>query len=73
MYNPFDVAKDIVFDLLDLGDEVLKKVYDEQAIKNKVMIFVKKYGLMGLISKALYLLQTKMKFILELLNVILQL
>lgn len=54
MYNPFDVAKDIVFDLLDLGDEALKKVCDEQVIKNKVMIFVKKYGLMGLITASVY-------------------
>lgn len=54
MYNPFDVAKDIVFDLLDLGDEALKKECDEQVIKNKVMIFVKKYGLMGLVTASVY-------------------
>jgi hypothetical protein len=54
MYNPFDVADELIFDLMFLGDEVLRKEQNKELIKSKVLIFAKKYGLLGLISSSVY-------------------
>ena len=54
MYNPFDVADELVFDLIQLGDLVLKEKENIEFIKNRVIIFVRKYGLLGLISASVY-------------------
>lgn len=58
MYNPFDVAEDILLDLLVLGDRAaqlsLKKEEEEEELKKIVLLFVKKYGLLGFISASVY-------------------
>ncbi len=55
MYNPFNVAEELFMDIIQLGDRALKeeeKVSEE--LKNDVLIFAKKYGLLGLISSSVY-------------------
>ena len=59
MYNPFDVAEDIIIDFLKIGNA--SRIYDEnksqdalEIVKKLTMIFVKKYGLLGLISASTF-------------------
>lgn len=59
MYNPFNVAEDLLLDLMKIGEEALKvdsntEKHDESKLKNTIMIFAKKYGLLGLISSSVY-------------------
>ncbi|WP_455543964.1 GIY-YIG nuclease family protein [Intestinibacter sp.] len=54
LYDPFEKSAQILFDLIDLGDEVLKNDTDKENIYNKLLIFVKNYGLLGLISSSVY-------------------
>lgn len=59
MYNPFDVAEDLLVDLMEIGQEALKeKVQKDDVNKEKlihsILIFAKKYGLLGLISASVY-------------------
>lgn len=54
MYNPFDNADDMVFDLIDLGDSALDTTTEEHILENKLIVFAKKYGLLGLVSSSVY-------------------
>lgn len=54
IYDPFEKSNKILFDLIDLGDEALKAEQDKAAIYNKLILFVKNYGLLGLISSSVY-------------------
>ena len=59
MYNPFNLAEDLLIDVINLGDMVLKYEKEEndenkEKLYNKLMIFTKKYGLMGFISSSVY-------------------
>lgn len=54
MYNPFDVADELVFDLIQIGDELLKQEANKELIRSRVLLFAKKYGLLGLISSSVY-------------------
>ncbi len=59
MYNPFDVAEQLLADILGIGDMQLEykrskgtELFDR--IKHYVLIFVKKYGLPGFMSSSVY-------------------
>lgn len=54
VYNPLEVAHDLVFDLLALGDEALKVKEDKQTLYESCISFVRKYGLLGLITASVY-------------------
>lgn len=59
MYNPFDVAEDLLMDFMRIGEYALKSEGDENSeyneeLKNTILIFAKKYGLLGLISASVY-------------------
>lgn len=54
MYNPFDVAEDLFIDLLKIGDQALKGENKTQQLKNDILVFAKKYGLLGFISASVY-------------------
>lgn len=59
MYNPFNVAEDLIISLITLGDMALdlEKEMDEEnrkKLNNEILIFAKKYGLLGLISASVY-------------------
>lgn len=59
MYNPFDVAEDLLVDLMEIGQEALKEKMqpeekNEEKLRHSILIFVKKYGLLGLISASVY-------------------
>ncbi|MGL5755531.1 MAG: GIY-YIG nuclease family protein [Paraclostridium sp.] len=54
MYNPFDNANEMIFDLIELGDNALDSTTEEYMLENKVIIFAKKYGLLGLVSSSVY-------------------
>lgn len=54
IYNPFDVANEIVFDLLALGDDALKGEEEKGTLYEKCILFAKKYGLLGLITASVY-------------------
>jgi len=59
MYNPFDIAEQLLLDILDIGDMSLeyKKSKDEEIfgkIKRDVLIFAKKYGLPGFMACSVY-------------------
>ncbi|GAA0862888.1 GIY-YIG nuclease family protein [Paraclostridium tenue] len=54
MYNPFDNANELVFDLIKLGDLALDKSIEKSTIENKLIVFAKKYGLLGLIASSVY-------------------
>ena len=59
MYNPFDTAEELIIDFLKVGDASISYYKDksEEAYEeaNKLtLIFVKKYGLLGLISAGAY-------------------
>ncbi len=53
IYDPFEKSNDILFDLIDLGDAVLKKD-SRDALYNKSILFAKNYGLLGLITSSVY-------------------
>ncbi|WZL72390.1 CGNR zinc finger domain-containing protein [Clostridiaceae bacterium 35-E11] len=59
MYNPFNVAEDLLLSLISIGDKGLqleKEMNEENKIQlnNEILIFAKKYGLLGLISASAY-------------------
>lgn len=54
IYNPFDVADKLLFDLIDLGDEALKENLNNEMLERKILLFAKKYGLLGLITSSVY-------------------
>ncbi len=58
MYNPFNVAEDLLLDLMKIGEEALKLEMktekNDLKLKNTIMIFARKYGLLGLISASVY-------------------
>jgi hypothetical protein len=58
MYNPFNVAEDLILDLINLGDNALKleadNQEDQEKLNNDILIFARKYGLLGLISASVY-------------------
>lgn len=54
IYDPFEKSNKILFDLIDLGDEALKEERDTDILYNKLILFVKNYGLLGLISSSVY-------------------
>lgn len=56
MYNPFNVAEDLLMDVLNLGDQAQQIDTEEsmEDLKRQLLIFVKKYGLMGFISGSVY-------------------
>ena len=53
IYDPFEKSNDILFDLIDLGDAVLKKD-SRDSLYNKLILFAKNYGLLGLITSSVY-------------------
>ncbi len=59
MYNPFNVAEDLLLDLMRIGQlalrpEALNKPEMNLEIKNNILVFAKKYGLFGFISSCVY-------------------
>lgn len=57
LYNPFDKAEPLVMDTLQLGDAYkayLTKKLDFEAVLKMLMVYVRKYGLLGLISSNVY-------------------
>lgn len=59
MYNPFDVSEELLMDLMKIGDEALKldkqtNEEDAEELKKTILVFTKKYGLLGLISASAY-------------------
>lgn len=54
IYDPFEKSNKILFDLIDLGDETLREEREKATIYNKLILFVKNYGLLGLISSSVY-------------------
>lgn len=54
MYNPFDVADDLLVELMQLGQEALKPHQSEESLKKMIITFAKKYGLFGFISSSVY-------------------
>lgn len=58
MYNPFNVAEDLIIDLITIGDIALELEKEnnknKERLNNKILIFTKKYGLLGLISASVY-------------------
>ena len=54
IYDPFEKSNKILFDLIDLGDEALREDREKATIYNKLILFVKNYGLLGLISSSVY-------------------
>lgn len=58
MYNPFNVAEELFMDIIQLGDKALKKEYlsneISEELKNDLLIFAKKYGLLGFVSASVY-------------------
>ena len=59
MYNPFNVANDLLIDFLKIGEASRvyfknkdQEVYEE--LKRLVFLYAKKYGLLGLISASVY-------------------
>ena len=53
IYDPFEKSSNILFDLIDLGDLVLKNE-SQDTLYNKLIVFVKHYGLLGLITSSVY-------------------
>ena len=53
IYDPFEKSRDILFDLIDLGDAILKND-DKTEIYDKLILFAKNYGLLGLVSSSIY-------------------
>ncbi len=59
MYNPFDVAEDLLINLISIGDQAseLEKNNNQknkEKLNHDILIFVKKYGLLGLVSSSVY-------------------
>lgn len=54
IYNPLEVAHDLIFDLLALGDDALSIKGGKEALYEKCIVFVKKYGLLGIITASVY-------------------
>jgi len=56
MYNPFSVAEDIVLNLLAIGDKahLIGTEENMDELMKSILIFTKKYGLMGFISGSVY-------------------
>lgn len=59
MYNPFNVAEDLIMSLIIIGDEALKlekemNEKNKEKLNKEILIFAKKYGLLGLISASVY-------------------
>ena len=54
IYDPFEKSNKILFDLIDLGDESLKNEVDKSLVYKKLILFVKNYGLLGLVSSSVY-------------------
>ncbi|AOY75286.1 hypothetical protein [Clostridium formicaceticum] len=56
MYNPFDVAEDLLMDLMKIGDKALKiqEEIDREELNKDLLIFARKYGLLGFISASAY-------------------
>ncbi|SES99185.1 hypothetical protein SAMN05660297_01120 [Natronincola peptidivorans] len=56
MYNPFNVAEDLLLDLIQMGDKALMLEGQENSeeLKKELLIFAKKYGLFGFISSSVY-------------------
>ncbi|WP_071162434.1 GIY-YIG nuclease family protein [[Clostridium] dakarense] len=54
IYNPFDKSKELVFDLIEIGDTALNKEIDKEIINDMVLDFVKEYGLLGIITSSVY-------------------
>ncbi|MTI67006.1 MAG: CGNR zinc finger domain-containing protein, partial [Firmicutes bacterium] len=59
MYNPFNVAEDLIINLINIGDVALKlekemNKKNKEKLYNEILIFAKKYGLLGLISASVY-------------------
>ena len=59
MYNPFDTAEDLLIDILKIGEvarSYTKSKNDDEyeKIKKMVLLFAKKYGLLGLVSASTY-------------------
>ncbi|MEC9488326.1 MAG: CGNR zinc finger domain-containing protein [Halanaerobium sp.] len=56
MYNPFNVAEGLLLDLIRLGDEAVKrdKMQIDAALLDELLIFTRKYGLLGLVSCSVY-------------------
>lgn len=53
IYDPFEKSSEILFDLIDLGDAILKND-DKTEIYDKLILFAKNYGLLGLVSSSVY-------------------
>lgn len=59
MYNPFDIAENILMDFLKIGEASKgysknKNPEEYEEIKKMVLLFARKYGLLGLISASTY-------------------
>ncbi|SKC72099.1 CGNR zinc finger domain-containing protein [Maledivibacter halophilus] len=59
MYNPFNVAEDLIIDLISIGDEALRLEKEmtekkKEKINSELLVFAKKYGLLGLIGASVY-------------------
>ena len=55
MYNPFDVAEELLIDCLKIGEASKGKGENaDDLVKGMVLLFAKKYGLLGLISASTY-------------------
>jgi len=58
MYNPFDVAEELFIDIVKLGDKALEEEASDnklsEELKNELLIFVKKYGLLGFVTASVY-------------------
>ncbi|WP_199533598.1 GIY-YIG nuclease family protein [Romboutsia maritimum] len=54
IYNPFEVSDKLLFDLIELGDEALKEYINKELILEKIILFAKNYGLLGLVSSNVY-------------------
>lgn len=59
MYNPFSVSKDLITSLIGIGDKAIKLEKEEnennkENLNKEILIFTKKYGLLGLISASVY-------------------
>lgn len=57
MYNPFDTAESLLIEFLKIGElatacEKNPDAEDEQELKRQVLLFARKYGLLGLISSS---------------------
>ncbi|MFA5523589.1 MAG: hypothetical protein WDA24_04450 [Tissierellales bacterium] len=58
MYNPFNVAEELFIDTIQLGDkaskeDIQKNTFSEE-MKSELIIFAKKYGLLGFVSASAY-------------------